>query len=154
MRRAYEDSLERIREQNASFGDPNQPQAPADALARLTVEARETLDYDVPDDYLHFLRLSDGLHFNGFSVFASSTVPIAGYTDRFIGGFVDSNLRFRNSPVHRHLIVFGESGDDAYVYDTRTRTFALVDHPSLDVLETFGSFDEMMASLLERALNV
>jgi len=152
--RPYEDSLQRIQEQVRAWGDTPQPPASALALARMTDEAVATLDYEVTPDYVHFLTLSDGLHFNGFVVYASRIVPIAGYADRFIGGFIESNLQLRNSPVHRRLVAFAEAGDELYVFDPRHQTYRQLDHPSLDVLETFGSFDEMMGFLLERALTI
>jgi hypothetical protein len=154
VRRSYEDSLKQIQEQTRSWGDPNQSPASKTSLEHLETMSEATLDYEVSPDYLHFLALTDGLHFNGFVVFASATVPIAGYADRFIGGFVESNLKLRDSEVHRRLVVFAEAGDEIYVFDQRRRTFARLDHPSLDPLDTFGSFDEMMAFLLDRALTI
>jgi len=81
-------------------------------------------------------------------------VPIASQPDLFIGGFVETNLQLRNSPVHRRLIGFGEAGDEFYALDLRTRTYARLDHPSLDVLDSFDSFDAMMAFMLARALAI
>ncbi|MNC92438.1 hypothetical protein D3C83_88670 [compost metagenome] len=48
----------------------------------------------------------------------------------------------------------GGSRVGAYVFDQRATTFAQLDHPSLDVLETFASFEEMLAFLLGRALTI
>jgi hypothetical protein len=152
MLRIYEDSLHTIMKQVRAWGDSTQPPASEASLERLSVESAAKLDYVASPDYLDFLRVVDGLHFNGFVVFASSIVPIAGYPDRYIGGFVESNLQLRNSDVHRGLVVFAEAGDEIYVFDQRRRNFAQLDHPSLDALETFGAFDDMMAFLLLRAL--
>jgi hypothetical protein len=154
MGRVYQDALEAIRQQEREWGAPNQPPATPKALERLKVTSLATLDYDVDPAYLHFLTLTDGLHFNGFVVFASSIVPIAGEPGLSIGGFVETNLQLRNSPVHRRLVAFGEAGDEFYALDLRRRKFAQLDHPSLDVLESFDSFDDMMAFMLARALAV
>lgn len=56
--------------------------------------------------------------------------------------------------VNRHYITFGETGDEAYVLDVRRKKFAELDHPSLDVLQEFASFDDMLAYMLARALQI
>ena len=107
---------------------------------------------EVDPQYLHFLSLSDVLAFNGYTVFASRIVPLAAHPDRLLGGFVDTNVQLHEAEPNRRFIAFGETGNERYVFDVTRKAFAEVDHPSLDVLRDFASFDEMLAYMLERAL--
>jgi hypothetical protein len=148
----YHDSLERIRAWARSRGYPPQPPASESALAALKDASTARLGYEVDPQYLQFLSQSDGLAFNGYTVFASRIVPLAAHPDRLLGGFVDTNVQLREVDPNRRFVAFGETGNERYVFDVRRKTFAEVDHPSLDVLRDFASFDEMLAYMLERAL--
>ncbi len=81
-------------------------------------------------------------------IYSSETTPIVGYKDRVIEGFVDANLSFRDLERMRRFLVFGQSGDDLYVFDTVEGVYGACDNVSLEVFDAFPSFDEMMAAAL------
>lgn len=148
----YHDSLESIRAWARSRGYPVQPPASESELAALKQASLARLGYEIDPQYLQFLSQSDGLAFNGYTVFASHVVPLAAHPDRLLGGFVETNVQLRAAKANQPFITFGETGNERYVFDLKRKTFAELDHPSLDVLRDFGSFEDMLAHMLSRAL--
>jgi hypothetical protein len=148
----YHDSLESIRAWARSRGYPAQSPASESALAALKQASLARLGYEVDPQYLEFLSQSDGLAFNGYTVFASHVVPLAAHPDRLLGGFVETNVQLREAGANRRFIAFGETGNERYVFDVKRNMFAELDHPSLDVLRDFASFDDMLTYMLSRAL--
>jgi hypothetical protein len=148
----YHDSLDSIRAWARSRGYPPQPPASESTLSALKQESLARLGYEVDPQYLRFLSLSDGLAFNGYTVFASRIAPLAAHPDRLLGGFVETNVELREAEPNLAFVAFGESGNERYVFDLQRKTFAELDHPSLDVLQQFPSFDDMLAYMLSRAL--
>ena len=129
-----------------------QPPCSPKVLGELQGRARKQLGNEVPNGYVAFLRQHDGLDWNGLAIYAGETVPIAGYTDRFIQGFIEANLDFRDNIDMKRLLVFGESGLDLYVCDVVSKKYSARDRVSLDVNESFDSFDEMLAAALRNHL--
>lgn len=78
----------------------------------------------------------------------SSTVPIVGHEDRFIEGFVDSNLGFRDNARMKRFLVLGDSDMYLYVYEPQGKEYSMIDRVSLDRHEAFATFEEMLAAAL------
>ena len=114
----------------------------------LRRRARRELAADVPDAYCRFLALMDGLDWNGLVIYASKTTPIAGYSDRFIEGFVEATREWRDYEENRHLIFFGESGLSQYAYDPSVAEFRVLDRQSNSLIERANGFDELLFKAL------
>lgn len=150
------DYLRQIQTEDAQFGDQPQPPAAADALVSLRHQVREKFNYELPNAYVALLALSDGVNFNSYTLYASKTLPIAGYPDRFIEGFVEANYLWehyeRNSD--HHLLVFGETGGDLFLFDRRDQKFKVTDKVGGDAYQEFDSFEELVEQLLKNALGI
>jgi hypothetical protein len=146
----YEKELQQIEELAAKYGDKMQPPCSAAQLRRLQEESKRSLGVEVPDAYVRFLQQHDGFDWNGLAFFATERTPIAGYTDRFVNGCVEINLIRRRFPDWKRFFIFGTSGDDDYCLDLIGSRYAIVDAASIGVLETFPSFDDMVAEVLRR----
>jgi hypothetical protein len=119
--------------------------AELDALRR---RAHSELGAAVPEAYCDFLALMDGLDWNGLEIYASRTTPAAGHSDRFIEGFVEATLGWRDFEDNRHLLFFGESGLSQYVYDPLKAEFQVLDRQSNTLIERVGAFDELLFEAL------
>src|SRR5918992_2326557 len=88
----YRHLLNSVTEDQRRFRCEPQPPCTDTQLERLAERAMAELAAQLPEAYQDFLRLSNGLDWNGVVVFASERVPITSRPDRFINGFVEMNL--------------------------------------------------------------
>jgi len=144
--------LKQIEKEKQSRGRKLQPPATAEDILILKNIAKETLGYELDESYAKFLRITNGIDWNGFSIYATTITPIIGYDDRFIAGFIDINLQYWEVEVNRIFIAFGETGDTRYVFNLQKNEFEEIDSVALDPIETFSSFDELINHLLKQAL--
>jgi hypothetical protein len=96
--------------------------------------------------------MHDGLDWDGLVIYASKTTALADHSDRFIEGWIEANQGFRSNPLMKQLLVFGDSGVDLYVYEPAKRQYSARDRVSLDLNESFASFEEMLAAALKTRL--
>lgn len=143
--------LKGIATKAAKYGERLQPAASENQLNELAQRAKAELKFDVPADYMEFLRVHNGIDWNGFSIYATEIAPIEGYMDRFLRGFVETNLQYWEVVENRPFITFGESGDSRYVFDLTSGTYQAVDSVSLDLIEEYADLGAMLAGLLSRA---
>ena len=150
------DYLRQMQAEDARFGDQSQPPAANDALNRLRQQAHEKFNYELPKNYVALLTMSDGVNFNSYTLYASKTLPIIGYTDRFIEGFIEANdlwEEYEDNNDH-HLLVFGETGDDLFLFDRRDQKFKVTDKVSGDAYQEFESFEKLVEQLFKNALGI
>lgn len=148
--------LQQMQAEDARFGDQSQPPATSDSLVALRQQVREKFNYELPSAYGALLALSDGVNFNGYTLYASKTLPITGYTDRFIEGFMEANnlwIDYAQNADH-HLLMFGETGDDLFLFDRRDQKFKVTDKVGGDAYEEFDSFEELAEQLFQNALGI
>jgi len=106
------------------------PPASADAIARLRRFARDTLQTDLPEDYVTFLGRLDGLDFNGHVIYGATE-----HREAFLSGFVETNERL-GGPQARH-VYYGDTGDQLYAQDRTSKAWVALDRSSLDIIATF-----------------
>ena len=148
--------LQQMQAEDARFGDQSQPPATSDSLVALRQQVREKFNYELPSAYGAVLALSDGVNFNGYTLYASKTLPITGYTDRFIEGFMEANnlwIDYAQNTDHQ-LLMFGETGDDLYLFDQRAQQFHVTDKVSGDIYQAFDTFEELAGQLFKEALGL
>ena len=130
------------------------PQPPCDEaqIERLREQARTELGDELPAAYLDFLRLSNGLDWNGLHFFAAETTQLRGKRPGMIEGFVPANLGYRDVEEMRSFLIFGVSGMELYVYDKKNRDYRIQDTVSMDTYETYSDFDSLMTEALRKRL--
>lgn len=148
----YQRLLQEIAQKRQKYGESMQAPASQDQISALRERAQRELQSTLPEPYLSLLTRNNGLDWNGTFILASEETSIAGFPDRFIRGFVDWNLLRRDLSEFNDLLVFGESGIDLYVYQISTSEYQIRDSSSLDVIEVFTSFDELIAEALRKTL--
>ena len=82
------------------------------------------------------------------TVYASVTSHLVGHEEKVIEGFVEANHLWRSYAPHKQYLFFGESGTSLYAFNPVKSRFELQDRSTGVVLETWGTFDELMASAL------
>jgi len=127
----WRESLSVFTQYYRSIGDIRKsPPATEDELDIFVTEA-ERKGYYISDDYLAFLRTTDGFDDFGLLIYATHvreqpSAPL---------GFFDINdeLRFE----HPQRTFYGDTGDTMFVYDHPTSQFWVQDRASADLLDPF-----------------
>src|SRR5262245_474793 len=140
----YQELLERVAEEQRRFGSELQPPATEEQIRRLEERAARDLKVELPDEYLNFLRRTNGFDWNGVVVFASESVPITAHPDRSIPAGVEMNLGYRDDSRFSDLVVLGSNGMDLYTYRISTGKYEIYDEVPHELIETFSTFDELM----------
>jgi hypothetical protein len=150
------DYLQQIAAKKAKYKGRPQPPTESTQLAALQKQVREQFSYELPEAYVALLALSDGVNFNSYTLYASKTLPISGYTDRFIEGFVEANDLWEDyeENTDHHLLMFGETGSDLFLFDRRDQKFKVTDKVGGDAYQEFSSFEELAEQLFKSALGI
>lgn len=144
--------LEKIAQERAAYSESMQPPCPPRQIENLSKKALKNLNCNLPDGYIRFLEKTNGLDWNGITIYACETTLLVGYKDRYIEGIIEANQAFRESDTCRGLIFLGESGMDAYVYRPDTDQYQIAERISLRSLEDFSSFELMFRKAIENLI--
>ena len=148
----YQELLQRVAEEQRRFGSGLQSPSTEEQIQALVGRAKEELHTEPPVDYLNFLKLTNGLDWNGVVIYASDTVPIVGHPDRPIPDLVEMNLNYREDPRFEDLLVLGSNGMDLYTYRISTGVYEVIDEVPHELVETIPTFDDLMTKALTRSL--
>jgi hypothetical protein len=140
-----DDLLAAIDARERKFGPLIRPPASPEAIEWLRSFARDRLRTDLPEGYLTFLGRNDGFDFNSYVIYAATEHKMP-----FLSGFIEANERL-GGPEERY-VYYGESGIDLYAQDRRSIAWVTLDRPSLDVMDTFPSFDALLTDVLRHAV--
>ena len=133
----------------AEYGDRLPPPCPSAQLINVQKEAMAKLDVQLPEEYLEFLRVHDGLDWNGLQVYGAEDYESS---PEKIMGVVEVNLIRRDAPGWDEHLCLAESGDDSYGVRLEDGRFCGIDVVSGDVFEEYESFDHMISSVLRELL--
>ncbi len=114
-------------------------------LAQLTEQAQRRLGLALPDDYLDFLRRSNGACVDGVILY-----PAASFRQEAmeLPGVIEINLSRRQArPGLRHLLILGEFDDDYLLY--QPAEFRRVDRISLDRWDAAPTLGRLVTQLLD-----
>ncbi|HEX8349523.1 MAG TPA: YrhA family protein [Hymenobacter sp.] len=147
--------VRQVQARNAEYGDPPQPPASAEQLTALTAQARALFAYEVPAAYLELLALADGIDCNGYKLYASRTRPVPGY-DATVEGFVEANGWWEDYEENsdHHLLMFGETGGELFLFDRRDQKFKFTDKVGGDAYRVFEAFEELAEQFFQNALGI
>ncbi len=141
------DWLARIQEEQQSTGEHAEPPASEQDIAALAALTRAEFAAELPQAYAAFLRLADGLDFNGTTLYATRERRRDGV---LLFGLPEQNRAFRAGHQRHHLLL-GETGDELFAQDLAAGHFAMLDRGSLTELERFASGEALLARALRRA---
>lgn len=133
--------LEKIRKIEQSFGDDLNAGASLKKIEKLKKAAKKKFDYDLPGQYIEFLKATDGIEFNGFIIYG---------TDDKDNGFISQNKFWQENDIEGYIF-FGTSSISWYVYEYKTKLFYDMD-ASETKYETFSCFDELADKILSDSL--
>lgn len=141
---AYTELLKQVEQQASKYGEAMQPPATSAMLDKLKDDAKKELGADVPNDYLTFLSIMNGIDWNGMSIYSCADTISADSVRSHMPGFIETNLIHRDVVEKGQIIVLGEDSLDIYVYDPKTEEYQSRDRTSLDIMESFETFNDLM----------
>ena len=113
----------------------------------LKVKVKNAFNIELSNDYLMLLLLSDGFSVNGLSVYGSKIFS-NGY---FNNGILEANKAFWMESSLSKYISYGEESSMRLVFNNEKNRYEAVDPVSWDVIDSFGTFYELLQYVLNDA---
>jgi hypothetical protein len=148
----YSELLKKVKNQRDLFGKGMQIAADDTEINTLTDLAKSELNVELPEQYLDFLRINNGLILNGLFIYSTKKVSAVGSPNAYNYGFVEMNLIARDVEEKKDFIIFGEDNMDEYVYEISTQEYQSRDRVPFELVDTFPSFEAMMSFAIEKNL--
>ena len=148
----YQQILAEVAAAQARCGEQRQPPCPDEGLVDLRRRAHDELGTEIPDEYLAFLRMQDGLNHNGLFIYASETAPVVGTAGATIEGIVEANQGWRVDEHFARYLIFGEGNLDLYVRHLPTGAYQVVDRVPGNLIATHPTFEQLITAALEAHL--
>ncbi len=118
-------------------------------IRSLEAKCASELQATLPEQYLDFLRVYDGLVSGGVFIYSSRPHKFPD-SESYSHAFVDQNLIARDLDFMSEFLIFGESDMDIYVLEIASKTFQVRDRQAIDnVFEEFQCFDGLLEFMID-----
>jgi len=136
---------ERLDEADMYLGEPATPEN----IESLKKAAQEKFSAKLPDQYLEFLSKFDGLVSEGVFIYSSRPHKFPD-SDGYSHDFITTNEIARDVDSLKNFLIFGDSDQDEYVLDIKSRKFQVRDKQAFDnIFEEFDSFDHLLDFMID-----
>ena len=133
------------------YGAVLQPPASEATLATFQSRAQAALGMPVPAGYLMFLRLVDGLNWDGLFIYSSGPYPLVTEPTEFVRDFVATNLIWRQAGLTAAARLYlAEDSELLYAYEPAAgaEPYLAYERASETVNEHFKSAEELLGRAL------
>jgi hypothetical protein len=144
----YQNLLDEVTQWRKTEGLKIQPPASEQQIELLRRRAAAELDYQIPEHYVGFLRVLNGLNSNGLVLYASETTPMAGREGKVIEGLVEANLLWRDAPSHQSFVFFGEGNISRYAFNQAQSEYQVLDFQTDTLVDSVSSLEQLLAVAL------
>lgn len=142
-----------MRDKAQSWGEKLAPPATASELKEFSDKVLSRYSINLPEDYISFLRIVNGLEFNGLVIYGtknSELDPAASPLDFFeMNESIQKALKARAIDV----VAIGEDSTGVITYEKRNDQFQYRDRIGLDRSEPFLSFEDMLKVEIYKVLD-
>lgn len=114
--------------------------------------AKERFNHILPKEYIAFLKMVNGLEFNGFIFYGVDSWLVDKEDNKFVYGYIDSNEIWYENEHQKQYIFFGESNISWYCFDLLSRVYVELDNPSGTLMNTFTNFEYLLEKALKDSL--
>ncbi len=98
----------------------------------------------LPDDYIEFLHLSNGLIYRNIYFYGTSEVEEERMPD-----MITANEDFISEYDSKHLVLVGNDRHNLFVYNSETKMYEIVEKEDLEVVEEFEDLEDMMSEFFD-----
>jgi hypothetical protein len=144
--------VESLKAQAEKFGEKLEPPASRDELSNVEERAKVEFGIALPEEYLDFLRLADGLELNGLVVYGTKNSAID--PDGSQLDVLEMNRIARESrraELSDNFIV-GETSTGLLTFGRTNGSFQYRDRIGIDRVIEFSSFEEMLIAEIAKVL--
>lgn len=106
----------------------------------------------LPESYIEFLKIVNGLDFNGLVIYGVDKVLTEKKEDEEIQGFIETNELWYENDWQKQYIFWGDSDTAWYCYHLKESMYVELDKPSGTLIQSFDNFDSMLSDALETTL--
>ncbi|QSR86603.1 SMI1/KNR4 family protein [Candidatus Methylacidiphilum infernorum] len=142
----YLQYLEMINQEEVDAGFEPLRGRPTEKILAYRDQVKEQYGIEIPDDYLEFLKVSDGLAHNGVVFFSTDHEK---EEFQVIPGLISENLSIGTFDQNKDYLILGYSNLFWYAYHFPTQKYLALDEEDLQEVVEFKDFDDMMTSVLK-----
>ncbi len=143
------DKISKIKLERIKYNYSNPNPIDENKIEKFTKEFEVFFSNEIDNDFISFLKISNGIEFNGYKVY-SSFDHIKNKVE--YGIFQNNEIWYEEYDKDREYIFFAESGSDLYVFNKSIKKYLLLDRYSGDVYKEYNSFNEMLLYILKLML--
>ncbi|MEJ2157542.1 MAG: YrhA family protein [Desulfobacteraceae bacterium] len=149
----WKDTLNKVIEEMSEYNrTPPPPASDMDIQTMLAELPKLGNVKSLPDTYIEFLKIMNGLNWNGLFIYSSKSMPIAG-TDVEISGIVAANEIWRDFEPHEQYLFVGDGNISLYGQDLNTGEYKEFDRSSDTVIQVYEDFESMLIAALNTSLD-
>jgi len=144
--------IEKLKAVAAGWGEVLEPPATPSEIKVFVEKVRSLYSVELPIEYLQFLKIANGLEFNGLIIYGTKNSELDP------GGspldLIEMNEVMRDSLRANILdvIVAGEDSTGVIVFDNTAKKFQYRDRVGIDRIESYSSFEEMLNVEIEKVM--
>ncbi|MBG9598070.1 YrhA family protein [Bacillus mycoides] len=135
-----------------SFNDKLNTPATDTEIGKLRERVKENFNVDLPSEYEEFLKIVNGLDFNGLVIYGVDPSLLDTERDELISGLMDTNEIWYENEFQKEYLFLGDSNIAWFCKNLSEGTYLELDKPSGTVMETYSDFNTMIEEALKTAL--
>jgi len=143
------DKISKIKLERIKYNYSNPNPIDENKIEKFTKEFEVFFSNEIDNDFISFLKISNGIEFNGYKVYSSFDHK---KNKVEYGIFQNNEIWYEEYDKDREYIFFAESGSDLYVFNKSIKKYLLLDRYSGDVYKEYNSFNEMLLYILKLML--
>lgn len=150
----WKEKLETIKKEMRLYQEKTNPGIGDKEILEFQKDVREKFGYELPVDYLDFLRYINGFEYNGFVLYQIDEylikdTPIHQHVDEFI----DTNEIWHEIEANKEYLFIGDSNISFWVYSFREKAYYELDKPVTDnIINKFKNLDELLEQFFSDVL--
>ncbi|GLV65475.1 SMI1/KNR4 family protein [Bacillus mycoides] len=135
-----------------SFNDKLDTPATDTEIGKLRERVKENFNVDLPSEYEEFLKIVNGLDFNGLVIYGVDPSLLDTERDELISGLIDTNEIWYENEFQKEYLFFGDSNIAWFCKNLSDGTYLELDKPSGTVMKTYNDFNTMLEEALKITL--
>lgn len=148
----WKDKLREIEKIKNIYGEKINVGALEKELNIFSESMKNECNMNLPEEYLNFLRIINGIEFNGFILYGIDQTLLSETPNQHINGLIENNKIWLDEGIYQELIFLGESNISWYVYDKLKNEYIELDNPSGSTVMEFNSLEHMLDKVLGDSL--
>lgn len=149
----WRDKLQEIKKENEKYNDYTNAGATDNEIKKFLNEAQLKLGYTLPEEYLNFLKETNGVEFNGVIMYGIDQELLEHQMNSEVDGFIDLNEIWNEVDEKKQYIYFADKDISWYCYDLFNKKYVELDKPSGEHVKDYSDFYLMLDEILRSMLN-